>query len=202
MAFGFSVQTARLGLLLGVLLVLPSRPVRAQGALSQADSEADLLHRRLNLSGIKQWSPATGQWNFGYRPAKLYVVNLWSVHCPPCIAEFPLLKNIVHGWRSNPDVQFLFIADPPANTTEAEFITFWRKSLTALPEAEPYRSTTTTIREVLENEALPITLLLDQHFVIRQAFVGSIEKRRLGTAIERLLVTLTSTERAEKKAFK
>lgn len=193
------MRTARLGVLLGVLLALPSRPVCAQGALSQADSEADLLHRRLNLSGIKQWSPATGQWNFGYRPAKLYVVNLWSVHCAPCIAEFPLLKNIVHGWRANPNVQFLFIADPPTDTTEAEFVTFWRKSLAALPEADPYLSTTNAIRTVLEIETLPITLLLDEQFVVRQAFVGSIEKRRLGTAIERLMRTLTSADREKKK---
>lgn len=188
------MQTARLALLLGLLLSLPHQPVRAQGALSQADIEADLLHRRLNLSGIKKWSPATGQWSLGHRAAKLYVVNLWSVHCAPCIAEFPFLKNIVHGWRANPNVQFLFIADPPTNTTEAEFITFWRKSLAALPEAEPYLSTTNAIRTVLEIDTLPITLLLDEQLVVRQAFVGSVEKRRLGTAIERLMKTLSTSE--------
>ena len=195
MVSGFSVQIARLALLLELLLsLLPHQPARAQEALSQADSEADLLHRRLNLSDIKHWSPATGQWSFGYRPAKLYVVNLWSVHCPPCIAEFPLLKNIVHGWRGNPNVQFLFIADPPTATTEAEFTTFWRKSLTSLPEAEPYLSTTNAIRTVLELDTLPITLLLDEQLVVRQAFVGSIEKRRLGTAIERFMKTLKTSE--------
>ena len=118
MVCGSSVRTASLGIMLvGAGLALWGQPARAQNAMMQADSEADLLHRRLDLSGVKEWSPATGRWNLGLRPAKLYVVNLWSVYCRPCIEEFPTLKNIVHGWRSNPDVQFLFIADPPTATT-------------------------------------------------------------------------------------
>jgi hypothetical protein len=153
-----------------------------------ADREAALLHRRIDLSGVKQWNRLSGSWqSLRVTPAAVYVVNLWSVQCRPCIAEFPLLKNVLAGWKAKPEVQFYFIADPPGETSEIEATTFWQKSLAALPDADPCRAETEDLRRKLEDGAEPITLLLDDHFIVRQAFIGGIGNRPLGRSIERLL---------------
>lgn len=186
---GFSVRTAKYALLLIVLSAVCSwTPARAQPESKLADWEGDLLNRVVPLTGIRQWSPATGQWrNLKLNQAKVYVVNLWSVHCAPCIEEFPQLRKLVAGWKSNPEVQFLFISDPPDATTELEFTTFWQRSLAALPPVDPARSDSDALRAALATERQPVTLLLDENRVVRQAFVGSIGSRRIGAAIERLL---------------
>lgn len=153
-----------------------------------ADREAALLHRHIELSGVKQWSRLASTWQpLTVPPATVYVVNLWSIQCKPCIAEFPHLKNVLAGWRSKPEVQFLFIADPPGETSESEAVAFWRKSIAALPDTDPCRSTSEDLRRILDDGAAPITLLLDEDFVVRQAFIGAINSRPLGRSIERLL---------------
>lgn len=108
------------------------------------------------------------------------------------------MRKIVSGWKANPDVRFLFIADPPDATSEIEFTTFWRRSLAALPPVEPARSTSDALRRALETERQPVTLLLDEKLVVRQAFVGSIGNRRLGAAIERLLAASRSASKSKR----
>src|SRR5262249_6170787 len=64
---------------------------------------------------------------------------------------------------------------------------FWRKSMAALPDTDPCRTTTEELRRVLQDGAEPMTLLLDEHLVVRQAFIGGLGQRPLGRSIERLL---------------
>jgi hypothetical protein len=161
---------------------------RALADETVADREAALLHRRLDLAVVQKWSRSMGSWQpLSVPPSAVYVVNLWSIHCKPCLAEFPLLKNILAGWKSRSEVQFLFIADPPSETSEAETVAFWQQSRAALPDADPCRASSDELRRSLENDSEPLTLLLDDRFVIRQAFIGSIGSRPLGRSIERLL---------------
>ncbi len=156
-----------------------------------ADREAALLHRQLDLlapAAVQTWHRSSRTWQpLNVPPAAVYVVNLWSVHCKPCVEEFPLFKNILAGWRNKPEVQFLFIADPPSETSSSEAAAFWQRAAATLPDADPCRATTDELRRILEDGAEPLTLLLDSHFVIRQAFIGAIGSRPLGRSIERLL---------------
>lgn len=159
------------------------------------DIETSLLHRRLDLSGVKQLQRTTAAWHsLALSHKKIFVINLWSVHCQPCIEEFPLFRKMVEGWRSQSDVQFLFIADPPRETEEEELIKFWRNLPTQLPDQDPCRSTDERLRNILEAGTEPITLLVDEHMIIRQAFAGTITKRNLATAIQRLLNALQSEQ--------
>lgn len=159
-----------------------------------ADREAALLHRRLELSALRKWSRQQGVWQpVALAAAGVYVVNLWSIKCKPCLAELPLLKNVVAGWKSKPEVQFLFVADPPDETSESEAAAFWQSSRAALPDAEPCRADSDDLRRTLGDGAEPITLLLDEHFVVRQAFIGALFNRPLGRSIERLLQSVRSS---------
>jgi hypothetical protein len=112
------------------------------------------------------------------------------MHCGPCINEFPLLKNLVEGWRNKPEVQFLFIADPPSDTTEAELVAFWTKSQAALPRVDPARSTLSLLRNLLESDSQPITLLVDENLIVRQAFIGAVTERAVGRSMERIMRVL------------
>jgi thiol-disulfide isomerase/thioredoxin len=165
-------------------------PQHAVAAPQQAEQEGSLLHRRLPLHQLESWSRSQASWApFVVSPAKLYVVNLWSPHCQPCVNEFPTFRKLVEGWRNNPAVKFLFLADPPGDTSRQEIAAFWLRSLRALPAVDPVRTTTAELRQSLETELMPITLLVDEQLVVRQAFVGGIGTRSIGTAIERMLRT-------------
>jgi len=156
-----------------------------------ADAEAALLHRRLDLAGIRQYSRAQKTWQPLVLPsARVYVVNLWGVHCAPCRAEFPLLRNIQRAWQSNREVTFLYLADPPLESLPEEILRFWQDGKGTLPDADPARSSDDALRRQLGNDAQPITLLLDAQSVVRQAFVGAIGDRPLGAAISRLLAAV------------
>ena len=160
-----------------------------------ADVEAALLHRRLDVSAVRQWHRGSESWRPLELPAaKVYVVNLWAIHCKPCIAEFPQLRNVAAGWKTKSEVQFVFLADPPSETTEAEVVAFWQKNQTALPDIDPSRSYSDVIRRGLDNDQEPITLLLDENLVVRQSFIGGIGERPLGRAIERLLQAIKNVE--------
>lgn len=162
--------------------------------------EAALLHKRLDLSSVAQWRQApAGDWRPLTVPAaKVYVVNLWSVHCQPCIAEMPLLAKIVRGWSGHPEVQFLFVADPPGDTPLDEVERFWKKPPVELPRVEPCRTTNDTLRDALEVGTQPITLLLDDKLIVRQVFAGAIGNRQLGASIERLLAAANVAEPGKK----
>lgn len=156
--------------------------------------EANLLHKQLDLSGVSVWNTTTKTWRpLSVPPAKVYVVNLWSVHCQPCIAEMPQLARIVHGWKRTPEVQFLFIADPPRETEAEEVEHFWQAPPVELPAVMPERSTTERIRNILGITTEPLTLLLDEHLIVRQVFAGTIGARPIGTAIEQLLAAVRLT---------
>ncbi len=153
--------------------------------------EANLLHKHLDFAGVSSWNQGANTWQrLRVPPAKVYVVNLWSVHCQPCLAEMPQLARIVRGWAKTPDVQFLFVADPPRETEVDEFERFWRNPSVELPQVMPARSTDERIRNMLSVSTEPITLLLDEHMIVRQAFAGTIGTRSLGTAIEGLLAAV------------
>lgn len=182
---------------LALALLIPSAAGADPAAeLQLREVEASLLHRRIDLSTVKQWERATDDWHtLSLIPKKLYVINLWSVHCVPCKEEFPLLRKMVEGWRSQKDVKFIFIADPPHDTEEPELTKYWRDEAARLPDEDPCRSTDERIRNMLESGLQPITLLVDEHLVIRQAFAGAIGKRNIALAIQRLLNALRSEEK-------
>lgn len=188
MGYGFFAPIAkRLGIGLTVVLLCVTAPC-AVSAEHPADGEGALLHRSFDLRSVRQWNRQTGIWQPIDLPrAKVYVVNLWAIDCKPCLSEFPQLRNVTAGWKSKPEVHFVFLADPPNETSEAQVVAFWQKNQNALPDGHPCRSTSDALRRGLDNDKEPLTLLLDENLIVRQAFIGAIGERPLGRSIERLL---------------
>jgi thiol-disulfide isomerase/thioredoxin len=173
---------------------------RADSPYRLADAEAALLHRRLDLKGISQYSRVQKRWQPLTLPsARVYVVNLWGVACAPCRAEFPLLRNIQRAWQGQRDVVFVYLADPPLESLPEQIERYWQDGKDALPDADPARCSDETLRRQLGNDAQPITLLLDGQLVVRQAFIGAIGDRPLGAAIARLLAAVPGNRPATRQ---
>lgn len=149
-----------------------------------------LLHQRVDLDGLRQWSRAQGAWLPAQLPkkARVLVVHMWSVTCKPCLDEIPLYAKIVSGWRSDPRVAFLFVAEDSPTDQVARL---WRG--TEIPDVDPLLTSGDRLRASMRNDqdqkTWPLTLLLDSRRVVRQVYVGTLGARRseLALAIDRLL---------------
>jgi thiol-disulfide isomerase/thioredoxin len=144
------------------------------------------------------------------------VVNLWARSCPPCLAELPELAQLVADWKQKDKagVQFLFIADPPEQTSAAEVASFWTaplvdelagrcpgtrmphgsraSCLVSVPDLDPLRADSDSLTRAVGSETRPLTLLLDEQGTVRQVFAGALAGRgaQLNGAIERLLAAV------------
>lgn len=183
------MSIASLGaLVLPVLLALPG-----DVELGARRTEATLLHRSIDLRGTRVWQARSRRWDERTPgAARLLVVHLWAVDCPPCVAEFPILRDITRAFqRTEPDVHFAYLSE---TLEEDRLLDFFKRHKAALPvaESEMYQLTDTRLRQALGTTQQPVTLLVDRNLVVRQAFVGSIAERRseLVEAIERLLAIL------------
>ena len=196
-------------------LTLLGPPLAQASEASDRELEAKLLSGSLSLRGVMSYSRTQHDWKplpDGRAPVRL--VNLWSKTCVPCLAELPELKALAEEWQRSDrqGVQFLFIADPPDQTSRQEVEAFWTSPyadslakgcptgagvvlgtnpatrqpscLLTVPEQDPARSETEELQRSLGDATTrPLTLLLDPQGTIRQVFVGSLRgKRVLGSA--------------------
>lgn len=169
----------------GFLAVAPAGRAQAGSALDPVETR--LLHRRIDLSGVRGFDEKTGHWSpYKKGPEQLLVVHLWDIACAPCISEMPMLRKVVHGWRAHPQVGFLFVSE---TLDERKLLDYWRAATERVPRVTLYQNTDDRIREVLDTGKQPVTLLVDQDLVVRQAFIGSLEERtnELAASMTRLL---------------
>jgi hypothetical protein len=159
---------------LGMFFLCASLLLSGAAEVPLRESEHGLLHIRLDLGGVRRWQegrpssePLTSQ-------KSLLVVHLFSLDCPPCLAELPELKPVFRPGM--PDLDFALVLE---TLDAARIQDFLRKSASQLPSVGLYLSTDHRIRATsqLGMEAVPVTLLLDGQHVVRQAFVGSLKDR-------------------------
>lgn len=183
------MQIVRLASLL-ICLLSSSTIVAAE---SVRETETSLLHRRLDLRGIRVLDRAKNRWNsLILKGSQLYLVHLWAVECKPCVAEMPLLKSIALGWKNDLNVNVLFISE---TLDEKQLREFWfQTAKDRVPDVPLMQSADDRVREVLGTGKQPITLLVDRDLVVRQAFVGSLAERtgELTESMSRLLRVLRS----------
>ena len=193
------MRTVRAAVALLLLLAGSAPAIAAADSLQLAEQEGSLLHRKLAIGGMRRWDRRTQSWSPfvipSGAPTRLYVVNVWSLDCKPCLAEFPLLQRIAKAWQPDPRVAFLFVADPPEQNSATALADLWTRAGQTVPDVDPLRSETPALQKSIELEVRPITLLVDDKLTVRQAFVGSVSPRNLGSAIERLLKVLGPAER-------
>lgn len=189
---------------------------------SKRKVEWGVLHKQASLQDVRVYSLAKKKWlPLAPSRAKVRVLNLWSKSCAPCLAELPTFAKLVDSYRQKhgDSVQFLFVADPSEHTSAQEVEAFWASPwadalaqkecpgkqmlhngvqsclLDAVPSVDPARSESRRLTSLVHpsDESRPVTLLLDEKGVVRQAFVGSFGKNTsdLSDAIDRLLAAVS-----------
>lgn len=174
---------------LPLLLLLVSPPALADN--DDARDEQQLLHRHLSLGHVRLWDNNLR----AFRPplpneqvpsAKVIVVHIWADYCAPCLKELPWFRELVPRVETT-DVRFIFLTETNAPGNMDKFM---QKFQGELPKVDrQYQDTSEQVLKMLAFRRLPMTLLLDEHLIVRQAFIGSIVPRRneLIQGIDRLL---------------
>lgn len=147
--------------------------------------EESLLHRQVDLSTLQRWRPEAQRWQpQAPAPAPLLLVHVWAVECAPCVEEMPQVAKLLRAQLG--PVRPILISETLSDRALRDFL---RAQAAALGDLEHYRAVDNRLRAALQNEMQPLTLLLDDRFVVRQAFIGVLTRRRsdLVEAIRRFL---------------
>jgi len=137
--------------------------------------ESELLHRKLDLGGLRLLREGR-LLNSDQPPvARLLLLHIWAVECRPCVEEFPFLRRITDSLHDLPHVTTVTVCETVAFDQMRSFIDSHRGDM---PRVDHYQSIDDRLRRSLQNRAQPATLLLDALGVVRQGFLGSLLQRR------------------------
>lgn len=174
--------------LLPLLAVLGQDP----GASVRRD-EARILNQSIESSNLganlRTWDTSSKAWreskpeDLEKARSRILVVNLWAHYCKPCVAEFPILRDMAKKLEDDTkgDVRFVFISETSSATDMDKFITANEKRLPSGPMFLDYNENIAeTLRQALPGRSLPLptTLILDEKRVVRYVLIGALLNRR------------------------
>lgn len=172
-------------------LALAGWPLRALAG-SPADDEArrserKLLHHPVSLDELQA---LPGEAALSGKARVITILNLWAVECRPCVEEMPLLRQAANSYAQRTDLRLLL-----ASETEDDRVLqlFLAKQREQMPTRGLYKlGPDSRLRAGLAVNNQPLTLLLDEQLVIRQAFIGTLKSRRseFDNAVDRLARSL------------
>lgn len=179
---------------LAALYLFPLLAVLGQdpGASVRRD-EARILNQGIETTNLganlRVWDIGTKAWreskpeDLEKARSRVLVVNLWAHYCKPCIAEFPILRDMAKKLEDDTkgDVRFVFISETSSATDMDKFITTNEKRLPVGPIFLDYNENIAeTLRQALPGQSLPLptTLVLDEKRVVRYVLIGAILNRR------------------------
>lgn len=176
------------------LYLLPLLAVLGQDpAASVRRDEARILNQSIDASSLgtnlRVWDAGTKAWreskpdDLEKTHSRILVVNLWAHYCKPCIAEFPVLRDIAKRMEDDTkgDVRFVFVSETSSSVDMEKFITSNDKRLPSGPLFLDYNENIVeTLRQALpgRNLPLPTTLILDERRVVRYVLIGALLNRR------------------------
>lgn len=167
--------------LLGVSAAIPTDSSAALGQRIDLWEKADRLRHR--TARIDQLS-SVQLWPFRIAPVaplsahgSLLMVHVWSVHCPPCVKEMPELQRLLSHLLTENRMRVAFVSQDEAG----ELKEFLQTRAAELPLAQNFEfylaGGDSQLQSSLQSVPLPLTLILDSHMVVRDAFVGPVVGR-------------------------
>ncbi|ADB36840.1 TlpA family protein disulfide reductase [Spirosoma linguale] len=104
---------------------------------------------------------------------KVTVFNLWSIHCHPCIVEFPMLNGLVGKYSKD---NIIFLAPAPESSEQINnAISVDSFNYTVLPDAQSFF-------DIMGLVGYPYHILVDRNGFIRYIHMG-IKNRKSGKEI-------------------
>lgn len=181
----FFSRRATLGGLVG--LSFGGMSLKASAGAANEDevrrSERRLLHHPVLLDEL---TPLSGAQPPKSPAGSITVLHLWAVECKPCVEEMPALREMADSFGQRSDVRLLMASETEDDSALSRFLSEHR---TTMPERGHYKlGQDSRLRSGLGVNNQPLTLLLDELLIIRQAFIGSLKNRRevFNSAIDRL----------------
>ena len=169
----------------------------------RSKDESYLLNQTIALPKLSYWDSVRKEWRTPEgkldqpTAGRVRVLHIWAHYCVPCKEEFPILKDMNQQIRKDyhGDVQFTYVA---VDTHDSEAMKkFWTANSEQMPIGTLFGDhnddLTRTVEGLLPQKPqrgagdataiaralpLPMTLVLDEENVVRQALVGSIVSRR------------------------
>lgn len=170
--------------------------------------EVRLLHqivRAIDLSSnLRLFDTRSGDWlrtaSSDPPSARVLILYLWTTAAPTATQELPWLREMARRIEAHHtgDARFLFISEGTSAAEMKSFLAGFADRAPNLPFfLDGEGAITEGLRQVLPGAELPmpITLLLDDQRIVRQAFVGSLATRRseLVSAVSDLLYEIRAT---------
>jgi len=165
--------------------------------------ESYLLNQSITLPALSFWDSVQKGWRTPEGkldqplPSKVRILHIWAHHCLPCKEEFPILREMDRQLRKDyrGEVLFTYVA---VDIRDSEAMKqFWTANNAQMPIGTMFGdhndALSRNLAELLPQKPqkgpgdtgamarllpLPMTLVLDDEGVIRQALVGSIASRR------------------------
>lgn len=113
------------------------------------------------------------------KPGKVTVINFWATWCPPCRAEMPELDRFYQKYRQTVDFYAVNVQEPPGQV--AEFLAKNQYSLPVITDKEG------AVARMYRINAIPTTIVVDAHGVIRYRKAGGVTMAELEGVIKELL---------------
>ncbi len=176
------------------LYFLPLLAVLGQdpGAAVRRD-EARILNQSIDTanlgSNLRVWDVGAKAWreskpdDLEKTQSRILVINLWAHYCKPCIAEFPVLRDMAKKLEEDTkgDVRFVFVSETSSAVDMDKFLVANDKRLPNGPMFLDYNENIAeTLRQALPGRSLPLptTLILDERRVVRYVLIGALLNRR------------------------
>jgi thiol-disulfide isomerase/thioredoxin len=190
------------------LFLLPAAALSApilQSTITVHAAESFLLHRPLRAAQLRELRifdraehmfrlPSDTE-SLTQRPP-VRVLHVWADYCVPCVEELPILSRLAQRMegRYGGAVRFLFVSETQGADEMARFLKKYPRALPAplLLYQDTANELFVSMKDALpatRSPQLPLTLLIDEGLIIRQAFVGTLAGRltELVDGIERLI---------------
>jgi thiol-disulfide isomerase/thioredoxin len=169
----------------------------------RSKDESYLLNQSITLPALSFWDGLQQGWRTPEgkldqpTPSKVRILHIWATYCAPCKEEFPILREMDRQLRKDyhGEVLFTYVA---VDIRDSEAMKqYWVANNLQMPVGPMFGDhndgLTRSLAEFLPQKPqkgagdpgamarrlpLPMTLVLDEEGVVRQALVGSIASRR------------------------
>lgn len=95
------------------------------------------------------------------------VIDFWGTWCGACIAEFPSLEAVHKEYSGNPRVRFLLVNPEIEGDTPEKINHFLQRRPLSIPVALDPEGLYLELSEKLNNNGLPLLIVIDRHGHIR-----------------------------------
>ena len=118
-------------------------------------------------------------------PGEILVLNVWASWCAPCRAEASDLEEVAKEFQGK-GVQLIGLNTRDSNASAKNFVNKYGVSFPSIVDTDGRLQL--LFRETLPPQAIPSTIVIDQHGRVAARALGAVDSSTLGAIIDQLLL--------------